>query len=530
VWCWFVWLVGCGVGGAHDDDVIGLSGVDGWSRVVEPRTGYLTMLLSPAREGPARAGLVADAIGLSREFLEARPDIFGSASGSDQLVFLDLRVDPTGGASVRFALQIGGLVVDGGEIVVLLARDGRVRAVTGSFPTPARLQAVPVLDAASAQRLASASGAIADPMPRLVARRIGDRLHAAWRVRVDHGGVIGAREVFVDATTGATLFERALMRPVAARGSGVGSDGVRRQLDCARSGDAYVLRDETRGRGIRTYDAGEDEDLPGALVRSRSPDVWDAAGEHAGAAVDAHLHAARVWDYLGATHDRRGLDGAGGSLAVVVHFGEGFANAFWDGSRAVFGDGDGVTVRRPLSSALDVVAHELVHGLDGHAAGFVYEGESGALDESIADVLATLIEHRRGGGNWQLGEELVDGGLRDLADPARLGDPTHWEERADLPLTPEGDMGGVHVNSTIPSHAAYLLAEGGVHQRSGIRVHPIGRDRLGAIWYRALTLYLGPRASFADFAAATRAAAVDLYGAGSLPAGSTDEAWRAVGL
>jgi thermolysin len=501
-----------------------------WSKVIDPGSGFLTTLLAPPRLGPAKERLVAHAIDDARDFLAEHERLFGAAAQVSSLVFLDLRLDPLGGASVRFASLVAGLRVDGGDVVVLLAPDGIVRAVTGRFPLPGELDGPPVLGVAAAIEIAARTTSLGelDGSPRLVVSLQGLTARPAWQIRLRRAAPYAEREVLVDAGTGAVLAHRERLREVAARGSGLGVDGTRHELDIAKSGDEYLLRDETRGRGIRTYDARGRESLPGHIFRSPDPARWDESGDFAGSAVDAHASAARVWDYLGAVHDRRGLDGQGGSVAMVVHFGDGYANAFWDGSRAVFGDGDDET--GPFAAALDVVAHELFHGLNQHTADLVYEGESGALDESVADVFGSLVELRSGGGNWLLGERLADGGLRDLADPARLGQPSHLEEKLDLPVTPAGDMGGVHANSTIPSHAAYLLAEGGVHRLSGIRVHAIGRERMAAIWYRALTLYLGSRASFADFAAATQAAAVDLYGEDSGPAASTREAWRAVGL
>ena len=529
-WSWiFLCAVGLGCALPMDDDEQGAVR-ERWTKVIDPDTGFLTTLLMPPRLGPAQDGLVAYAIDDARAFLAENRSLFGGAARADGLVFLDLRLDPLGGASVRFASQIGGLPVDGGDVVVLLAPDGRVRAVTGRFPLPGALDALPILEpgACVALALEAVQGSELVGQPRLVVRLVGSVARPAWRIGLRRPAPFAEREVLIDAASGAVLVERDGLRSTAARGSGLGLDGRRYALDIAQSGDEYILRDETRGRGIRTYDAGGHESLPGRLVRSSDPDRWDDAGPFAGAAVDAHVAAALVFDYLGAAHDRHGLDGQGTPIAVVVHFGDGYANAFWDGNRAVFGDGDAELP--PFAAALDVVAHELFHGVNQHSADLVYEDESGALDESLADVFGTLVEKRAGTGNWLLGERLVDGGLRDLGDPARLGQPSHMEEKVELPVTPEDDMGGVHVNSTIPSHAAYLLAEGGVHRRSGVRVHGIGRERMGAIWYRALTLYLGPRAGFADFAAATRAAAVDLYGADSAPAASVEETWRAVGL
>ena len=530
-----VWLLGCLAQGGDTGVSDSLPIESDWSFVRSP-AGDLTMVIAPPRLGLAEPGLLVGAIERARRFVEAHPGVFAAAATPGALVLRDLRVDPRGGASVRFSLVVHGLPVDGGDLVCLLAPDGRVRSVAGRFPRLAPPPGEPRVDRASAIALALAAAPAApdDPFdvlaaPELIAWPDGPDLRPAWRVHLTQDRSALARDIFVDAMTGRILRDRPLARSEAARGSGIAVRGDRRELDIAVSGSELVLRDETRGRGIRTYTAGRSHRLPGQLVRSPVPDRWDEGVPGAGAAVDAHANAAIVWDYLSAVHDRRGLDGQGTAIALVVHHGEDEVNAFWDGRRAVFGDGDGDAFA-PFPAALDVVAHELGHGLNEHAAGLVYEAESGALDESLADVFASLVEQRAGDGDWILGEDVNPDGIRDLGDPARLGDPTHLSEKVELPVTPAGDMGGVHINSTIPSHAAYLLTEGGVHALSAVRVHGIGAERVRAIWYRALTLYLAPAASFADFAAATRAAAVDLYGADGGPAASVDEAWRAVGL
>jgi thermolysin len=278
---------------------------------------------------------------------------------------------------------------------------------------------------------------------------------------------------------------------------------------------------------LRTYTASGREALPGKLVTSASPNSWDNGGAAAGAAVDAHAFAAITYDYLASVHARRSIDGADGPLDVVVHWGQGVMNAFWDGKRAVFGDGDG---EGPLAAGLVVVAHVFLHGVTQATSGLVYEGESGALNESLSDVFGTFVELRAGHGNWTIGEGVASTPLRDLARPSRSGLPAHMSQYVRLPLDPDHDMGGVHTNSTIPSHAAYLVAVGGTSEISHVHVTALGVTRTRAIWYRAATIYLHAHGTFADFAAATHAAAEDLYGAHSTAVASVDLAWHAVGV
>jgi thermolysin len=325
------------------------------------------------------------------------------------------------------------------------------------------------------------------------------------------------------------IHEREGLRRGAARGSGVGALGERRALDVFQTADGYELRDETRN--IRTFTAEERWTVPGTLVRSDDPDAWDQDVFGAGAAVDAHASAAAVTDYLERALGRHGWDGEGGTLRLVVHAGPRVANAFWDGRHAIFGDGDGAS-RLPLAAALDVVGHEIFHGVTDSEVGLIYEGQPGALSESLSDLFGSFIEQDAGldGGDWLFGGAVADPPFRDLSRPWTTGNPAHMRDYHDLALTPDEDMGGVHVNCTIPTYAAVLLADGGKHHASGVAVSALGRDVVRDVWWRAVQLYVAPRASFAAFARATVLAAQDLHGEDAPEVAEVRRAWRAVGV
>src|SRR5262249_10236918 len=158
------------------------------------------------------------------------------------------------------------------------------------------------------------------------------------------------------------------------------------------TGAGYQLRDDARH--LQTA-AGLSARGP---LTSSDPDRWDEGVFGAGAAVDAHANAARALDYFSSALGRRGLDGKGGAARVVVHGGDHMVNAYWDGKQAVFGDGDGQGFL-PLSGGLDVVAHELFHAITQSESGLVYEGQPGALNESLSDVFGCLVEQADGHGN-----------------------------------------------------------------------------------------------------------------------------------
>ncbi len=293
---------------------------------------------------------------------------------------------------------------------------------------------------------------------------------------------------------------------------------------------AEFLRPVPRGGLHRTiYDAGHVERLPGEVVRE------EGHKEHR----DAHVNEA--YDGLGATYrfyaevmSRNSLDDRGEGLDASVHYGRKYMNAFWDGRQMVFGDGDG-KILGSFTAHLDVIAHELTHGVISHEACFDYEDEPGALNESFADVFGvlTLQYARRQSAKeatWRIGEGLLvkhpKQALRSLAAPGtaydneQMGkDPQPAHLRDYRPEDWPEDNGGVHVFSGIPNHAFYLAA---------MKLGGNAWEKAGRIWYLALTDLLSRRATFADAALGTVTAADRLQGASA--AKVVREAWEAVGV
>ena len=278
-------------------------------------------------------------------------------------------------------------------------------------------------------------------------------------------------------------------------------------------------------------DAQHREELPGVRVRGEDD---PASGD---AAVD------EAFDGLGSTFDlwwdafsRDSIDGAGSALLASVHYGQDYDNAFWNGARMVFGDGDG-EVFAGFTGSLSVIAHELAHGVVEAEGGLVYRGQSGALNESVADVFGALAEQHRHGqsadsASWLIGEgiftDAVQGrALRSLAAPGTAYDddvlgrdpqPAHMRDFVQT----RDDNGGVHINSGIPNHAFHLAA---------IALGGHAWERAGLIWYRTLTAgTLSPTADFATFARATLTAAAAEYGEESEEAEAVRAGWAGVGV
>ena len=182
-----------------------------------------------------------------------------------------------------------------------------------------------------------------------------------------------------------------------------------------------------------------------------------------------------------------------------------------------------------------MVAHELSHGVTDYSSGLIYEGESGALNEAFSDIMGTSVEFfiRPTTGNYLMGEGLVTALnpclIRSLADPLSFGSPDNYS----LLFTGTADNGGVHINSTIASHAFYLAIEGGTNRTSKLAVQGVGsanREQIEKVFYRGFTQLLPSNATFSLARAATIQAARDLYGVGSAPERAVTQAWTAVGV
>jgi len=221
-----------------------------------------------------------------------------------------------------------------------------------------------------------------------------------------------------------------------------------------------------------------------------------------------------------------------------------YLNAFYAGDGVmVYGEGlpSGVFVGglafNYFAGALDIVAHELGHGVTDYSSRLIYFGEPGALNEAFSDIMATGVEfffQPAGSGplqaDYRAGEDIVTpGGVRSLANPALFGDPDHYSLR----YTGPEDNGGVHINSGIPNHAFYLAIEGGTNRTSGLAVAGVGpgnREQIEKIFYRAFVMMLFPSADFQSARAAAVVSARDLYGAGSAAETAVRQAWAAVGV
>jgi Zn-dependent metalloprotease len=221
----------------------------------------------------------------------------------------------------------------------------------------------------------------------------------------------------------------------------------------------------------------------------------------------AFQHTGEAYNYFRQTHNRDSFDGRGAQIVVAVNYGTA-PNAFWNGRFTAYGPG---------FATRDVVGHELTHAVVQYTAGLIYANQSGALNESFADIFGVMIDRD----DWLLGEETPIGALRNMANPPARNHP----DRLGNFVCTTQDNGGVHTNSSISNKTAYLMSEGGSF--NGRNVPAIGRDATERIFYRALTNYLTRSSGFNDLYQALLSAATDLYGAGSAQVNATTIAAQA---
>ena len=263
-------------------------------------------------------------------------------------------------------------------------------------------------------------------------------------------------------------------------------------------------------------------DLDNVNYITSSDNQWDDA-----ASVSAHAGARVVYDYYLNTHERNSYDNDGSTIISRVHVtedGESMPNAYWNGKVMVYGDGGGIF--KPLSGGLDVLAHELTHGVIQNTVNLEYKFQSGALNEAFADWGGAMVDRE----DWKIGEDIVTGqyyptgALRDMADPHNGGNegdyywlPAHMNEFQEMDI--DDDYGGVHINVGIINKATYLIAD------------QIGKDKLEQIYYRILyARYLNNQSQFIDMRLACIQAASELYGESSDEVNAVTDAFDAVGI
>ncbi|HLO68231.1 MAG TPA: M4 family metallopeptidase [Holophaga sp.] len=550
---------------------------------------FLTLALAGAGPSPA----ARDAL----SHLQASRASLGLAEGTDFIVEDEVK-DDLGMIHVRLQQTWKGLPVWGGQAIVHRGAGGSGAPLTDALVRGADLETTPNLGepealAAALDRLGIHKGFSTPPTARLVLWPEMDarppdgvdgadpraepqvvRHHLAWHVHVEAADEAGSpirQDALVDAHTGAvlrtwstlfTLSPRDFIRkilltpPADLRATGDPAEGRGRsqysgpvRLGVLDAGGTFLLQDPTRG-GIATRNLGGGWLGFGSAIASQHPAWGDGLDYDASrgpdsvngqtAAVDAHFGLQAAWDFCRDVLGRNGIDGKGRAPLNLVHFGRGFPNAFWDGTCYCmhYGDGPG---GRPLTS-LEVVGHELGHGICASTAGLVYEGESGGLNEANSDILGVLIRaYARAGAQ---GKTLPDGEIDWTLAGEALGHPVRWMDKPSRDgFSPDAWSPWIrtlnpHRSSGPMNRAFYFLAQGASARRGDDAWSPripqgmkgIGNTKALRIWWRTLTTRLTPRSGYREARDGALASARELYGKDSPEFKAVDLAFRGVNV
>jgi bacillolysin len=466
-----------------------------------------------------------------------------------------------------------GVRVFGADISRQMDSQGVVLSMFGNLYMGIDIPVNPNLDADAVRaRVADLAGVEqgVDNEPELVVlpRDDGARFALAWRMRAVTGSA-DFIQYFLDASSGDVLMQYSDRQTQSSVGRAIGVLGDNKKISVtagsAANAAGFSMVDRLRPPVIETDDMKGDpirtlNYLNGRLqlgptdIAADDDNTWTD-----GAVDDAHVYAGYTYDYYFKRFNRRGLDNANirirslanpvprtqaGFVQFFNQIPDFFVNAFYAGNGImVYGVGlpPGFTLGgqswNHLSGGLDVVGHELTHGVTEFTSNLIYQNESGALNEAFSDIMGASIEFFfQPAGNGDLradylcAEDVVrPGGIRSMENPQAYGDPDHYSRR----FLGTADNGGVHINSGIANQAFYLAIESGTNRTSGLAVQGVGaanREQMEKVFFRAFTQMLPTNATFALARQATIQAARDLYGAGSNAERAVTQAWTAVGV
>lgn len=484
----------------------------------------------------------------ARSFLRVNRELLKISAPDDEFLLSSSQTDELGRHHLRFDQQYRGLPVWPAQTVVHLDPSGNVDLMSGAYvPTPSDSgnATVPVIDKDNAIALARSVAPGGDTGTLSKAELIfyatdEGVAKLGWKIELSismHSDWL----VVIDALNGETLTSYNKIMDSGVSGTGVDLLNVSRPLQVYQSGTAYYMVNTSKPmydtsstpppfRGsIVIADAqhtpSDNSSKPSSIyVKSSAANSGWLAD-----AVSAAYGLSEVYDYYLERHQRNSIDGSGATITGHVRYGTNYSNAFWRGDAQAMFFGDG----KPFAKALDIVAHEMTHGVTEKTSNLEYKNQSGALNEALSDIFGEAVEARtRGASDWLHGADLGSPN-RNLKDPHALtfdcGSPRPYPAKMSefipandpaLSGCENSDSGGVHINSSIINHAFYLLTEG--------LTGAIGMRDAERIFYRALTLHLTPKSQFIDARLAVIASAEDLFGKGSAQAQKTAQAFDAV--
>jgi len=341
---------------------------------------------------------------------------------------------------------------------------------------------------------------------------------------------------YVDAHEGTVIWQMNRLHSADEQGTAVTRYSGSQFIVTDNTGSAYRLQETGRGGGVETYNVQNTVDYANAVDFLDDDNFWNnvnAAKDEV--APDAHWASEMMYDYLLNSFGRNSLDDAGMPLISYVHFDSSYVNAFWNGTAATYGDGGagGANGSYGPLTCVDIVAHELAHGLTQFTCGLIYQDESGALNESFSDIWGTVIEHtfRANDADWEIAADIGVTPFRSMENPNLYGHPSTY-----LGLdwfTGTSDNGGVHTNSGVQNYWFYLVVEGdsGTNDLGDTyNVTGIGMEKAAAIAYRTQSVYLTFSSQYVDAEFYSKVATMDLYGPCADEIAAVTNAWYAVGI
>jgi Zn-dependent metalloprotease len=368
------------------------------------------------------------------------------------------------------------------------------------------------------------------PKSELVIYKTEETNRYAYKVAVYAETPLFNGFVFIDAENGNVLGQQSLICTIDVPATANTKYSGTQSFINDQFAGGYRLRETQRGQGIETYNLNNASNYGNATDFVNASTTWTSTGVDQ-AATDAHWGSEKTYDYFQLVHNRNSIDNNGFKLLSYVHYNTNYNNAFWDGQRMTYGDGNGSTFT--ILTALDVCGHEITHGLVQKTAGLNGGGtsEADALNEAFADIFGTSIERyaRPSNWNWKIGSDMTPNGngIRNMQNPGLLNDPdtylgTSWD-----------NSGEPHNNAGPAIYWFYLLCQGGSGTNdlsNAFNVTGLGNVDAEKIAFRALTVYFTPGTTYNLARTYCIQAAKDLFGNCSTQAEQTGNAWYAVGV
>lgn len=507
-----------------------------WSVVWDARNGTPVSISNNSRPPLSKRALPFSGFSTALSILDSARAFFRLKNPSEEFRLAEEFTDNTGQRHVRMAQYYRGIPLWNQEVTFHFGSGGNLLSVNSRYsPTPAGLNTESKIDSLAAQSTATddlfkgkKDSLRQDEISagKYIWTDNAGTVHLVWNVRIKRG-LFEHWIYFIDSHDGKILMKyNSSVTGQAHKAWGEDLTGTMRQIDVYFQDTSYCLIDASRPMWISSQDdiLGNPHGAVWTVDYQQTPyggisfrniisidNNWNDP-----VAISAHRHVGMGFEYFYNTFNRLSLDGAGGTIRAIVHLtgsnGLPYDNAGWSSSGfMVFGDGYS---HKPFAGGLDIVVHEMSHGVVQYTVNLEYVFQAGALNESYADFFAAMADRD----DWLIGEDVSrNSAFRDMQKPSSFGQPDHMDDYRNYTL--DYDNGGVHINSGIPNRAGYLLASS------------IGRDKTEKIYYRVLEArYLNRQSQFTDMRLAALRSADDLFGRNSFEYASVKKAFDEVGI